>query len=158
MKTIEHFKQLKASLGLSVIPDLALSNLKVISSPKLLNLEEVKQQFDLFDPDSGWVLYRDSLRTEMVDFSRHDIIEGEWSKPGHSLRIRLVSPNQYHLTQCAEQPGEAHAYQDIKICLQPISGRKVATYRVWWHSDSKGPRQSRWEPFYQQFIGFDLGE
>ncbi|MFB9214424.1 hypothetical protein [Vibrio sinaloensis] len=158
MNAITQFNQLKDTLRVSALPEMKMAALTIHPSPRNLSLDQVQKVFNQFDPDSGWVLYRDALSTDMIDFSRQDIIEGEWCKPGHSLRLRQIGPNQYHLTECSQVDGETEAYQDVKICLQPISGQTFAIYRIWWRCESKGPRQGRWEPFYQQFIGFESGE
>lgn len=158
MKTICQFNQLKEELNLSIIPNMATAKLIIQPSNRLLTLEQVRQILDQFSPDFGWVLYRDELSTDAVDFSRNDIIEGEWGKPKHSLRLRQVSPNQYRLTECHEAEGDTDAYQDITVKLQPITTKSHATYRVWWRCETTGPRKGRWEPYYQQLIGFDLGE
>lgn len=158
MNAISHFNQLKETLQASIVPEIKLAKLDVKPQAQLLSLERVKEVFDQFDPDCGWVLYRDALSSSMVDFSRTDIIEGEWCKQNASLRMRLVSPNQYQVTESHLVEGNTEGYQDIKIRLQPVSGRTHAQYRIWWRCERSGPRQGRWEPYYQQFIGFDLGE
>ncbi|WP_418641478.1 hypothetical protein ACNUDM_08320 [Vibrio chaetopteri] len=155
MSNIDHYNQLIGDKSFHALAPMHSAALNTTSSHQ--DLQQTKQTIQAFSPESGWTLYRDKLSTAPTDLTRQDLIEGEWHSQNQSLKVRMIKPNRFLVIQSRTEQGESHAYQDVQIMLQPVSGEQRATYRIWWQQADSGERIGRWSPVFQQFIGFDNG-
>lgn len=85
------------------------------------------------------------------------LLEGEWfDGKENSLAVRLVSPNQYQITEYVvdvDDGSEAYCYQEQELYLQPhltqASGKNIVKYRQWFQCVDHA-----WQPIASQFLGF----
>ncbi|WP_332403418.1 hypothetical protein [Vibrio metschnikovii] len=141
------------------LPPLVEGNLTL--THELYNFDQLCSAIHTFQPQQGWVMYRDSVTINSDVPSRNDLIEAEYCRGEETLQIRLIGPERYSVCKMAMNPTpNSHmVYKEQSILVQKhVNGVKAVTYRLWYQQHIKGENSGRWEAFVQQFIGFSQQE
>ncbi len=149
------------SLGVD-LPKLASAKLAIES--KKLTMDEVKKIISEFSPQQGWIQYRDEVKISAAVPERTDLIEAQYCDDNkNTLQIKLLQHNEYLVTTLTQTNDTSHEqiYSEQAIELRNNlksneNSNENALYRLWWQQANAGPEEGRWQPFVQQFVGFDV--
>jgi hypothetical protein len=141
-----------------------LTEAKLAIETNTLSESEVISVIDDFIPVQGWIQYRNETILSTVTPNRTDIIEAQYcDSKKNSLHIKLVQNNKYLITKFSHtiDSNNPQVYSEQLIELRTnlkSSEQNIenAIYRLWWQQESIGLDEGRWQPFVQQFIGFDI--
>lgn len=129
--------------------------------------KEVINLINSFEPQQGWVSYRDKVEITASAPINEYFIEAQYCRGENSLHIKLTTNNRYQVIQLNVSKVVNHSldttekvYQEQNLVLrnhfQEEEKTETVTYRLWWQQDNNKESQhfGRWLPLAQQFVGF----
>ena len=87
----------------AVLPPLVPACLSVKS--QTCSAEQAVSEIAGFAAEQGWLMLRDGIKLCPSAPERRDFIEGEWCRGEQSLKVKLIGPDRYLITEFT--PGEA---------------------------------------------------
>ncbi|AXY00927.1 hypothetical protein D1115_06490 [Vibrio alfacsensis] len=147
--------QAKDKLGVA-LPDLTRAKVNVITQQ--YDVSDLQAVVEVFAPDAGWVVYRDGVEITNQAPNRSDVIEAEYycqAADVQSIKIKHLFAKQYLVTrfEVIDEESDEYCYSEQAVIVRKNLAEQAQTahYRLWYKQDDA----FRWNPFAQQFIGFN---
>jgi hypothetical protein len=138
------------------LPELQSAELNITSTQ--CSPDEVITAIAALNATYGWVMYIDELTLTEKAPSRNNFIEGEWCNNTETIKVKLLSGEQYLLVTMKVKTNEnssfAYTTQSVFLRSNIETTQSTANYRQWYKQEQQGADEGRWTTYAQQFIGF----
>tara|TARA_B100001094_G_scaffold56327_1_gene51805 strand:+ start:5324 stop:5806 length:483 start_codon:yes stop_codon:yes gene_type:complete len=126
----------------------------------LYSWTQLQDKLPLFRGDAAWVMYTDEtqIQPKTIDTNKR-ILQAEVYRPAQkqSMHVRHHHGDTYQLQTISQehQLDAPYFYVDQKVLLPKRMNEQQAYYRCWYHMVTEGDRAYRWQPYLQQFLGYE---
>ncbi|MBL0689568.1 MAG: hypothetical protein JJW02_09100 [Pseudoalteromonas sp.] len=140
-----------------------------------ITVDKIAEKIANFNPQQGWMQYRDEVKISTTPPERLDIIDGQYcDNEKNSPHIKLLQGNYYLVTSFVyidtnanydtqdKEPKQLYSEQAIELrnnLKSSDTAQDNALYRLWYQQGDgtdNSEHEGRWLPLVQQFIGFDI--